>query len=152
MANHCSTLAWRIPWTEEPCRLLSMGSLRVGHDWATSLSLFTFMHWRRQWQPIAWKIPGTEEPVGLLSVGSHRVGHDWRDLAAAAAAAVFILDLLWWLRWLKKKIRLQFRRPRFNSGKIPWRREWLLTPVVLPGEFNGQRSLVGYSPWVTKSD
>ena len=99
---------------------------------------------------LAWRIPGTEEPVRLLSVGSHRVGHD------LAAAAVFILGLLWWLRWLKKKkkkkIRLQFRRPRFNSGKIPWRREWLLTPVVLPGEFNGQRSLVGYSPWVTKSD
>ena len=44
-------LAWKIPWTEEPGRLQSMGSLRVGHDWATSLSLFTFMHWRRKWQP-----------------------------------------------------------------------------------------------------
>ena len=38
MAPHCSTLAWKIPWTEEPARLQSMGSLRVGHDWATSLS------------------------------------------------------------------------------------------------------------------
>ena len=45
MAPHSSTLAWRIPWTEEPGRLQSMGPLRVGHDWATSLSLFTFMHW-----------------------------------------------------------------------------------------------------------
>ena len=65
-----------------------MGSLRVGHDWATSLSLFTFMHWRRKWQPhssvLAWRIPGTGEPGGLLSTGSHRVGHDWSDLAAAA--------------------------------------------------------------------
>ena len=51
MAPHSSTLAWKIPWTEEPGRLQSMGSLRVGHDWATSLSLFTFMHWRRKWQP-----------------------------------------------------------------------------------------------------
>ena len=41
MATHSSTLAWRIPWTEEPGRLQSMGSRRVGHDWATSLSLFT---------------------------------------------------------------------------------------------------------------
>ena len=40
MAPHSSTLAWRLPWTEEPGRLQSMGSLRVGHDWATSLSLF----------------------------------------------------------------------------------------------------------------
>ena len=51
MAPHSSTLAWKIPWTEEPVRLQSMESLRVGHDWATSLSLFTFMHWRRKWQP-----------------------------------------------------------------------------------------------------
>ena len=51
MAPHSSTLAWKIPRAEEPGRLQSMGSLRVGHDWATSLSLFTFMHWRRKWQP-----------------------------------------------------------------------------------------------------
>ena len=51
-APHSSTLAWKIPWTEEPGRLQSTGSLRVGHDWATSLSLFTFMHWRRKWQPL----------------------------------------------------------------------------------------------------
>ena len=44
MATHSSTLAWKIPWMEEPGGLQSMGSLRVGHDWATSLSLFTFMH------------------------------------------------------------------------------------------------------------
>ena len=55
MAPHSSTLAWKIPWTEEPRRLQSMGSWRVGHDWATSLSLFTFMHWRRKWQPTPCK-------------------------------------------------------------------------------------------------
>ena len=89
MAPHSSTFAWRIPWTEEPGRLQSMGSLRVGHNWATSLSLFTFMHWRRKWQPtpvfLPRGIPGTEVPGGLPSMGSHRVGHDWSDLAAAAA-------------------------------------------------------------------
>ena len=61
-----------------------------GHDWATSLSLFTFMHWRRKWQPtpvFAWRIPGREEPGGLPSLGSHRVGHDWSNLAAAVVAA-----------------------------------------------------------------
>ena len=67
-----------------------MGSHRVGHDWATSLSLFTFMHWRRRWQPTPVFLPGESqgrgEPGGLLSTGSHRVGHDWSDLAAAAAA------------------------------------------------------------------
>ena len=51
MAPHSSTLAWKILWMEEPGRLQSTGSLRVGHDWETSLLLFTFTHWRRKWQP-----------------------------------------------------------------------------------------------------
>ena len=50
-ATHSSTLAWKISWMEEPSGLQSMGSWRVRHNWATSLSLFTFMHWRRKWQP-----------------------------------------------------------------------------------------------------
>ena len=58
MAPHSSSLAWKILWTEEPGRLQSMGSLRVGHDWVTSLSLSTFMHWRRQWQPTPAFLPG----------------------------------------------------------------------------------------------
>ena len=89
MASHFSTLAWKIPWTEQPGGPQSMRSLRVGQDWATSLSLFTFMYWRRKWQPtpVFLRIPGMGEPRGLLSMGSHRVGHDWSDLATAAAAA-----------------------------------------------------------------
>ena len=58
MAPHSSTPAWKIPWMEEPGRLQSMGSLRVGHDWAASLSLFTFMHWRRKWQSTPVFLPG----------------------------------------------------------------------------------------------
>ena len=76
------------PMDEEPSGLKSMGSLRVGHNWVTSLSLFTFMHWRRKWQPTPVFLPGipeTGKPGGLPSMGSHRVGLDWRDLAAAAA-------------------------------------------------------------------
>ena len=66
MATHSSTLAWKIPWTEEPGRLQSMVSLRVGHDWATSLSLFTFMHWRRKWQPTPVFLPGESQGPGSL--------------------------------------------------------------------------------------
>ena len=58
MAPHSSTVARKIPWMEEPGRLQSMGSLRVRHDWATSLSLSTFMHWRRKWQPTPVFLPG----------------------------------------------------------------------------------------------
>ena len=82
MAPHSSTLAWKIPWTEEPGRLQSMGSRRVGHDFSTSLSLFTF-HFQALEKEIpthssvlACRIPGTGEPGGLPSMGSHRVGHD----------------------------------------------------------------------------
>ena len=86
MAPHSSTLAWKIPWMEEPSRLQSMGSLTVGYDWATSHSLFTFMHWRRKWQPTPVFLPGESQGWGsLLSVRSHRVRHDWSNLAAAAA-------------------------------------------------------------------
>ena len=63
MAPHSSTLAWKIPWMEEPGRLQSMGSLRVGHHWATSRSLFTFMHGRRKWPPTPVFLP--REPQEL---------------------------------------------------------------------------------------
>ena len=66
MAPHSSTLAWKIPWMEEPGRLQSLGSLRVGHDWVTSLSLFTFMHWRRKWQPTPVFLPGESQGCGSL--------------------------------------------------------------------------------------
>ena len=61
MAPRSSTLAWKIPWMEEPGGLQSMGSLRVGHDWATSLSVFTFMHWRRKWQHTPVFLPGESQ-------------------------------------------------------------------------------------------
>ena len=66
MAPHSSTLAWKIPWMVEPGRLQSMGSLRVGNDRATSLSLFTFMHWRRKWQPTPVFLPGESQGQGRL--------------------------------------------------------------------------------------
>ena len=79
MATHSSIPAWKIPWTEEPGRLQSMGLLKVGHDSATSLSLFTFMHWRRQWQPTPVFLPGESQGWGSLvgcGLWGRRVGHD----------------------------------------------------------------------------
>ena len=89
-APHSSTLSWEIPSMEEPGRLQSMGSLGVGHDWVTSFSLFTFMHWRRKWQPTPLFSPGESQGQRSL-VGFHLWGRTesdttW-DLAAAAAAA-----------------------------------------------------------------
>ena len=77
MATHSSTLAWKTPWTKEPGGL-SMGSLRVGHDWATSLSLFTFLHWRRKWQPTPVFLPGESQGRGSL-IGWHLWGHTESD-------------------------------------------------------------------------
>ena len=79
IAPHSSTLAWKIPWTEEPGAPQSMGSLGVGHDWATSLSLFTFMHWRRKWQPTPVFLPGESQGRGSL-VGCRLWGHTELDM------------------------------------------------------------------------
>ena len=82
MAPHSSTLAWKISWTEEPGRLQSMGSLRVDYDWATSLSLFTFMHWRREWQPTLVFLPGESQGRGSL-VGCRLWGRTESDTTEA---------------------------------------------------------------------
>ena len=82
MAPHSSTLAWKIPWTEEPGRLQSMGSLRVEPDCASSLSLFTFMHWRRKWQPTPVFLPGESQEWGSL-VGYRLWGRTESDTTEA---------------------------------------------------------------------
>ena len=78
MAPHSSTFTWKIPWMEEPGRLQSKGSQRVGHDRATSLSLFTFMQWRRKWQPTPVFLPGESQGWGSL-VGCHLWGRTQSD-------------------------------------------------------------------------
>ena len=81
MAPHSTTLAWKIPWAAEPGRLQSMASLRVRHSWATSLSLFTFMPWRRKWQPTSVLLPGESQGWGSL-VGFHLWHRTESDMTA----------------------------------------------------------------------
>ena len=81
MAPHSSTIAWKKPWTEEPGRLQSTRSLRVRHNWATSLSLFTFTNWRRKWQPTPVLLPGESQGQGAW----------W--------AAVYGVAQRTWLKW-----------------------------------------------------
>ena len=73
MAHHSSTLAWKIPWMEEPGRLQSMGLETTErlhfHIYALEKEMATHA------SVLTWRIPGTGEPGGLLSMGSHRVGH-----------------------------------------------------------------------------
>ena len=82
MAPHFSALAWKILWTKEPGGLQSMGLLRVGYDWVTSLSLFTFMHWRRKWQPTPVFLPGESQGRASL-VSCHLWGHTESDTTEA---------------------------------------------------------------------
>ena len=132
MAPHSSTLAWKIPWTEEPGGLQSMGSLRVGHDWATSLSIFTFMHWRRKWHPTLVLLPGKSQ--------------GWRSLVGCSPWGRQESDTTERLRtdWATSLSLLTF---------MHWRRKWHPTPVFLPGESQGRGSLVGCHLWgCTESD
>ena len=109
MAPHSSTLAWKIPWMEEPGRLQSMGSLRVRHDWATSLSLFTFMHWRRKWQPTPVFLPGESQGWESL-VGRRLWSRTKSDMTEAtylaAAARVIEIVCFWVYQALVKPVRL----------------------------------------------
>ena len=105
MAPHSSTLACKIPWMEEPGGLWSMGLLRVGHDWATSLSLFTFMHWRRKWQPTPVFLPRESQARG--------VGSWWADVYGVARSRT-------WLKWLSSSSssNIFLSRPTNNLKEI----------------------------------
>ena len=109
MAPHSNTLAWKIPWTEEPGRLQSLGSLGVGHDWATSLSLFTFMHWRRKWQPTPVFWPGESQGWGAWWAAVYGVAQSrtWlKQLSSSSSKAQMVKNLPtiretwdWFLGW-----------------------------------------------------
>ena len=77
MASHACTLAWKIPWKEEPSRLQSMVPLGVRHDFSFSFHFHALeKEMATHANVLAWKIAGTGEPGGLPSISSHRVGHD----------------------------------------------------------------------------
>ena len=145
MAPHSSTLTWKIPWMEEPGRLQSMGLLRVGHDWATSFSLFTFMHCRRKWQPTPVFLPGESQGQRSLvgcRLWGHRVRHDWSNLAAAAAAAVighlFPPMQIWFYSFLFLFLQLPKLPVCPHSQLITlFTREFKHIPSCLPWESSG---------------
>ena len=150
MAIHSSTLAWKIPWTEKPGRLQSMGSQRIGHDWATSLSLVTL-------SPLesgGLSIVQTSKPRLQLSFpkgqrrGKETKKSRWawvvswsspyrgRSFPLCVCVCVCLCTCVWWpLSWNPS-----------DSVAIQ-RRWWQSTPVLLPGKSHGWRSLVGCSPW-----
>ena len=87
MAPHSSTLAWKIPWTEEPGALQSIGSLRVGHDFTFTFHFHALeKEMATHSSVLAWRIPGTGEPGGLPSMGSHRVGTRLKRLSSSSTS------------------------------------------------------------------
>ena len=113
MATYSNILAWKILWTVEPERLLSIGSRRVGHNWS-ALACMNALEKEMATHPniLAWRIPGTEQPGGLPSVGLHRVGHDWSNAAADLSAECWI--------GIVKRDTVFF--PNLNFSGLPW---WL---------------------------
>ena len=176
MAPHSSTLAWEIPWMEEPGKLQFMGLLRVGHDW---------LHFHFSLSPIG---EGNGNPLqcsclenprdigacGLPSMGSHRVGNNWSDLAAATVKFCITSNVprdgngtplqcsclenpvdrgAWWAA-VHGVTRSQTRLTSLSLFTfMHWRRKWQPTPVFLPRESQGRGSLVGCRLWGrTESD
>ena len=105
MAPHSSILAWKIPWMEEPGGLQSMGSQRVRRDWATSLSLFTFMHWKRKWQPTPVFFPRESQGRGawwaaVYGVAQSRTRLKWLSSSSSSSSRVISHKInipLWYL-------------------------------------------------------
>ena len=171
MATHSSVLARRIPWTAEPGGLQSMGSLGVGHDWATSLWFFTFMHWRRKWQPTPVFLPGESHEqrnlVGCCLWGrteSDTTEATWQQQQQGNGTPLQYSCLenpmdggAWWVAVHGVSRSLGLRHDWETSLSlftfIHWRRKWQPTPAFLPGESQGQGSLVGCCLWgLTESD
>ena len=136
MAPHASTLAWKIPWTEEPGGPQSMGSLRVGQDSATSLSLFTFMHWRRKWKPTPVFLPGESQERGSL-VDCCLWGRTESDTTEACSSKHYYRASLM-AQMVKNLPVMRETKVQSLGWESPWRKEWQPTPVFLPGEFHGE--------------
>ena len=87
MAPHSSTLAWKIPWMEEPGGLQSMGSLRVRDDWVTSLSLFSFMHWEGNGNPLQCSCPENPRDGGAWWAAIYGVTQSWTQLKRLSSSS-----------------------------------------------------------------
>ena len=106
MAPHSSTLAWKIPWMEEPGRMQSMGLQRVGHDWATSLSLFTFMHWRRKWQATPVFLPVESQGWGNLEAAVYGVTQSWTQLKWLSSSTIICSTMFKCMNCMKIRVVL----------------------------------------------
>ena len=128
MAPHSRTLAWKIPWMEEPGGLQSMGSLRVRHDWATSLSLFTLMHWRRKWQPTPVFLSGESQGWGAWWGAVYGVAQSrtrLKRLSSSSSKGIVSLVGTWTSRGLY-----------YGKGLCSERYQWMARVDTADGKIN----------------
>ena len=141
MVSHSSILAWKIPWMEEPGKLKSMGSQRVRHDWATSLSLYVIFT--------------TNNPLSLVPFLIEFLLENGLKISVVKSIRFYLLLFFFLLivsafgllSQLGGKESICQCRRRERCG-FEWK--WQPTPVFLPGKSHGQRSLADYSPWGLK--
>ena len=111
-------LAWKIPWTEEHRRLQSMGSLRVWHDWVTSLSLFTFMHWTRKWQPTPVFLPGESQGRQNLVTAIYGVAQSRTWLKQLSSSSSLYLNIPTTLYPADKNFRIWIVPRQISSSTL----------------------------------
>ena len=120
MAAHSSTLAWKIPWTEEPGRLQSMGSQRVGHDWETSLSLFTFMHWRSKWHPFQGSCLGNPRDGGALWAAVYGVVQTQTRLKQLSCSSSKMVTMTLYTRQQKTQMQRTVFWTLWEKARVRW--------------------------------
>ena len=165
MATHSSTLAWKIPWTEKPGGLQSLWSQRVRHD----RSNLACVAWASPKQPcflsarlsrpsgtmdLPKKCPQLPPSLTVQQVIPKR---GLGTLSAPACHTSYLYAQDWPLDWLCLRFQAleywvirSLSALRVEKEMARWRKKCQPTPVFLPGESHGQRSLVGYSPWSHK--
>ena len=121
MTPHSSAPAWRIQWTEEPGGLQSMGPLRVGHNWATSLSLFTFMHWRGNGNPLQCSCLENPRDGGawwaaVYGVAQSRTRLKWLSSSSGSSSIFGQESLLGMETWSDQRFKIRIEQPKDLRG------------------------------------
>ena len=134
MATHSSALAWKIPWTwtEEPGGLQSMGSRRVGHDWATSPSLYTFMHWRGNGNPLQYSCLENPRDRGawwaaVFGVAQSRTRLTWLSSSSSSlpwGATSFMVQFM-----LQRSCRIALK---WDSSEVTFLLSFFICSILLP--------------------
>ena len=148
MAPHSSTLAWKIPWMEKPGRLQSMGSLGVGHDWATSLSFSLSCTGEGNGNPLQCSCLENPRDEGACWAAVYVVAQSWTRLKQLSSSSSSTTSLVAQMR--KYLSTMQETWVQSLSQEDHLKKGMTTHPIILAWKIHGQRSLAGYCPWDCK--